>query len=69
MLKSKSFIYLSHKNFTKEQFKEAVRSDSSYIANDNLTSLQNVTEKNLNKFASIKKIVLPHMESQAKKLS
>ena len=46
----KFVTYLSHtKNsisyFTKELFKEAIGSDSSYIEGDNLTFLQHVIEK------------------------
>ena len=52
-----------------EQFKEATRSDCSYIEGGNLTSLQHVIEKRADQFASMKKIVLreddkPHMASQ-----
>ena len=35
----KTIIYRSYKNFTEEQFKEAFRSDCSYIEGGNLTSL------------------------------
>ena len=64
--------YRSYKNFTEDQFKEAIISDCSYIEYGNLTSLQHVIEKRLDQFAPIKKIVLrendkPHMTSQLRK--
>ena len=43
----KTITYRSYKNFTEEQFKEAIRSDCSYIEGGNLTSLQHVIEKRL----------------------
>ena len=68
----KTIIYRSYKNFTEENFKEAIRSDCSYNEGDNLTSLQHVTEKRLDQFAPMRKIVLrgnniPHMISQLRK--
>ena len=47
----KTITYRSSKNFTEEQFKEAIRSDCSYIEGGNLTSLQRVIEKRLDQFA------------------
>ena len=41
-----------------EQFKEATRSDCSYIDGGNLTSLQHVIERRANQFAPMKKNVL-----------
>ena len=54
----KTIIYRSYKNFTEEQFKEAIRSDCSYIEGGNLTSLQHVIEERLDQFAPRKNIVL-----------
>ena len=67
-----TITYRSYKNFTEEHFKEAIRSDCSYIEGGNLTSLQHVIEKRLDQFAPMKKIVLrgnnkPHMTSQLRK--
>ena len=64
--------YQSYKIFTEEQFKEAIRSDCSYIEGGNLTSLQRVIEKRLNQFDPMKKIVLrgnnkPNMTYQLRK--
>ena len=55
-----------------EQFKEATRSDCSYIDGGNLTSLQHVIEKRADQFPPMKKIVLRendklHMTSQLRK--
>ena len=68
----KTITYRSYKNFTEEQFKEAIRSDCSYIEGGNLTSLQRVIEKRLDQFDPMKKIVLrgnnkPNMTSQLRK--
>ena len=68
----KTITYRSYKNFTEEQFKEAIRSDCSYIEGGNLTSLQHVKEKRLDQFAPMKKIVLcennkSHLTSQLRK--
>ena len=68
----KTITYRSYKNFTEEQFKEAIRSDCSYIEGGNLTSLQHVIEKRFDQFVPMKKIVLrgnnkPHMTSQLRK--
>ena len=57
-ISSKTITYRSYKNFTEEQFKEALRSDCSYIEGSNLTYLQHVIEKRLNQFTPVKKIVL-----------
>ena len=54
----KTITYRSYKNFTEEQFKEAIRSDCSYIEGGNLTSLQHVIEERLDQFALMKNIVL-----------
>ena len=68
----KTITYRSYKNFTEEHFKEAIRLDCSYNEGDNLTSRQHVTEKRLDQFAPMRKIVLrgnnkPHMTSQLRK--
>ena len=68
----KSITYRSYKNFTEEQFKEAIRSDCSYIEGSNLTSLQHVIEKRLDQFDPMKKMVLRgnnklHRTSQLRK--
>ena len=68
----KSITYRSYKNSTKEQFKEAIRPNCSYIEGGNLTSLQHVIEKRFDQFALMKKIVLlgnnkPHMTFQLRK--
>ena len=65
----KSINYRSYKNFTEEQFKEAIRSNCSSIGSGNLTSLHHVIEKRFDQFALMKKIVLrgnnkPYMTSQ-----
>ena len=54
----KTITYRSYKNFTEEQFKEAIRSNCSYIEGGNLTSLQHVIDKRLDQFAPMKNIVL-----------
>ena len=41
----KTITYRTYKNFAQEQFKEAIRSDFSYIEGRNLTSLQHLIEK------------------------
>ena len=69
---AKTITYRSYKNFTKEPFKEAIRSDCYYIEGGNLTSLQHVIERRLDQFAPVKKFLLrgndkPHMTSQLKK--
>ena len=56
----------------RKKFKEAIRSDCSYIEGGNLTSLQHVTEKRLDQVAPMKKINLrgnskSHMTSQLRK--
>ena len=51
---SKTITYRSYKNFTEDQFKEAIRSDCPYIEGGNLTSLQKFSNK-------------PHMISQLRK--
>ena len=68
----KTITYWSFKNLAEEQFEEANRSDFSYNEGGNLTSLQHVIEKRLDRFASVKKIALrgnnkPHMTSQSRK--
>ena len=55
-----------------EQFKEATRSDCSYVEGGILTSLEHAIEKRADQFASMKKIVLRenyklHMISQLRK--
>ena len=70
----KTITYRSYKNFTKEQYKEAIKSDCSYIERGNLTSLQHVIEKRLDQFASMKKILLrgnnkPHMILRTKQIT
>ena len=65
-LPPKTITYRSYKNFTEEQFKEAIRSACSYIEGGHLTSLQHVIEKTLDQFAPMKTILLrgnnkPHM--------
>ena len=52
----KTITYRSYKNFMEEQFKDAIRSDCSYIERGNLTSLQHVIEKWLDQFAPMKNI-------------
>ena len=68
----KTITYQSYENFTEEQFQETIRPDFSYIEGGNLTSLQHVSEKRLDQFAPLKKIVLrgnnkPQMTSQLRK--
>ena len=53
-----TIIYRIYKNFRKEQLKEAIRSDYSYIEIGNLTSLQNIIIIRLDQFAPAKKIVI-----------
>ena len=72
-MSSKIITYQSYKNFTDKQFKEAIRSDSSYTGDGNLTSLQHLIAKRLDQLAPLKKIVLhginkPHITSQLKML-
>ena len=68
----KTHTYQSCQDFTEKRFKEAIRSDSSYIEGGHLTLLQNVIEKRLNQFAPVMNIVIcgddkPHMTSQLRK--
>ena len=72
-MSSKIITYQSYKNFTDEQFKEAIRSDSSFTGDGNLTSLQHLIAKRLDQLAPLKKIVLhginkSHITSQLKML-
>ena len=65
----KTITYRSYKNFKEEQFNKAIRSDCSNLEGGNLTSLQQIIEKRLDQFVSVKKIVLRgnnkhHMTSQ-----
>ena len=53
-----TFIYRIYKNFREEQLKKVIRSDYSYIAIGNLTSLWNIIRKRLDQFAPAKKIAL-----------
>ena len=50
----KTITYRSYKNFTEDQFKEAIKSDCPYVEGGNLTSLQNSSNQ-------------PHMTSQLRK--
>ena len=68
----KTITYQSYENFTEEQFQETIRPDCSHIEGENLTSVQHVSEKRLDQFAPLKKIVLrgnnkPQMTSQLRK--
>ena len=54
-ISSKITTYQSYKNFTDEQFKEAIRSDSSYIGDGNLTSLQHLIAKRARSIGSLEK--------------
>ena len=54
-MSSKIITYQSYKNFTDEQFKEAIRSDSSYIGDGNLTSLQHLIAKRARSTGSLEK--------------
>ena len=54
----KTITYQSYESFTEEQFQETIRPDCSYIEGGNLTSLPHVSEKRLDQFAPLKKIVL-----------
>ena len=68
----KTITYQSYENSTEEQFQETIRPDCSHIEGGNLTSLQHVSEKSLDQFAPLKKIVLrgnnkPQMTSQLRK--
>ena len=54
----KTITYRSYKNFTEEQFKEAIRSDCSYIDDGNLASLHHVIKKRLDQFPPVKKMGL-----------
>ena len=68
----KTITYWSYENFTEEQFKEAVRSDCSYIEDGNLASLQHGIKKRLDQFPPVKRMGLhgnnkPNMTSQLRK--
>ena len=68
----KIITFRSFKKFSEEQFRESIKSDSSYIEVGNLNSLQKVIEKRFDQFAPLKQITLrgnnkPHMTSDLRK--
>ena len=54
----KIITYHHIENILKNSFKEAVRYDSPYSEDGNLTFLQNIIEKRLHQLAHVKKIAL-----------